>query len=134
MPKALMLISLLAATMVFAEPHVGRASFTTGVENFEPVDELVSPIADHHKRVFFFSDLRDASGHQIAHRWFYQDTLMAELVFNPAGPRWRVKSYKTMMPIWHGQWRVEVVDLDSDEALLGAWSFNYVPASDTTAP
>lgn len=122
------LVALLTAGLALAEPNVGRANFTTGVENFEPVDELVSPISDTHKRVFFFSDLRDSAGHQIAHRWYYDDTLMAELVFNPAGPRWRVKSYKTMLPIWHGPWRVDVVDLDNNDAVLGSWSFDYVDA------
>lgn len=124
------IFALLLAGSVLAEPNVGRANFTTGVENFEPIDELMSPIADEHKRVFFFSDLRDSAGHQIAHRWYYEDTLMAELIFNPAGPRWRVKSYKTMLPIWHGQWRVDVVDLDNNDTLLGSWPFEYAASTE----
>ncbi len=88
---------------------VERAVFTSAIEGREPVDELQETDANQ-ARMIFFTELMGFEGQEIWHRWIYQNEVMAEVVFQVGGPRWRVHSSKNLMPDWTGPWQVEVVD------------------------
>ena len=98
-----------------AAPEVARAQFTTEVANREPVDALYTLGTDR-TQVYFFTDLRNLSGHTVTHRWMYLGDVMAEVSFNVGGDRWRVWSSKQLDPGWRGDWNVVVVD-DSGKVL-----------------
>jgi hypothetical protein len=88
---------------------VERALFTSAIEGREPVDEL-QQIDTNQAQLVFFSELMGFEGQEIWHRWIYQNEVMAEVVFQVSGPRWRVHSSKNLMPDWTGTWQVDVVD------------------------
>jgi len=102
---------------------VQRALFTSGIEGREPVDEL-QQVDSSRAQLVFFSELVGFEGQEIWHRWVYQDEVMAEVVFQVGGARWRVHSSKNLMPEWIGAWRVEVVD--SNGHVLASQSLEVV--------
>jgi len=118
-----------AATPQEASPatqgSVARAVFTSGVKDKEPVDTLTTVSNDTHK-VYFFTDLRNLSGHMIHHRWEYNGKTMATVEFGVGGPRWRVWSTKTLLPEWTGKWTVSVIDETGN--VLDQASFEYTQA------
>jgi len=48
----------------------------------------------------------------IEHVWYYGEQEKARVVLDILYPRVRTWSYKTMLPEWAGDWRVELVDAD----------------------
>ena len=88
---------------------VGRATFTTGISEREPMDS-VTQLTNDHVIVYFFSELNDMAGKTVLHRWEYNGQLMAEVPLAVGGPRWRTYSSKNLEPMWLGEWAVSVVD------------------------
>lgn len=113
-----------------ATGRVARSAFTIGVENHEPVDNILS-LANDRDRVFYFTELRGMNGQVATHRWTYNGEIMAEVQFQVAGPRWRVWSSKNLQPGWTGEWRVEVLNAQGD--VLTQDSFQYTPINNQTA-
>lgn len=105
--------------------EVARAVFTTGIKDREPVDQVTTLTTDKDK-VYFFTEIRNMSGHSVKHRWEYNGKTMAEVEFNVAGPRWRVWSSKSLLPQWTGEWKVSMVD--EAGKVLGESSFTYTQA------
>jgi hypothetical protein len=101
-----------ADTPVKAPPrseHVVRALLTTGIENREPVDEIVS-INKNQQRIYFFTELADLKGKMIKHRWDFNGKTMGEVDFNVGSNKWRCYSSKNLLPEWTGIWTVSVID------------------------
>lgn len=122
------IISLAGASGVAAEdeaswaaPEVARATFTSAVADREPVDRVTSASSDE-RRIYFFTELRNMSGEQVAHRWEYDGQVMAEVPFHVGGPRWRVWSSKNLEPFWKGEWKVSVM---KGGEVLETRSFRY---------
>jgi hypothetical protein len=103
-------------------PFVKRATFTTAIEQREPLDE-VRELGSDVGQIFFFSEIVDREGHAILHRWKYEGEIVAEVPIEIGGARWRVHSSKTLMPSLTGEWSVEVVDMDG--TVLHEASFEY---------
>jgi hypothetical protein len=108
---------------------VARAQFTSAVQDREPVDKVTSLLNDK-TRIYFFSEIKDAPGQKITHRWEHDGKVMSETSFDVGASRWRVFSSKTLDPSWTGEWKVTVVD--ESGSTLGANTFTYDAAS--TAP
>jgi len=88
---------------------VARAQFTTGIEDREPVDQLVvlsPPVTE----VYFFTDLRHLEGREVQHRWSYRGRVVSMKPFEVKGERWRVFSKNVIEPDQTGEWSVTVVD------------------------
>lgn len=117
--------STAAAPAPAATAKVTHAQFTTAVNNREPADDITR-LDNSHDKVLFFTDLKDAAGQTITHRWQYRGKTMAEVKFEPKANRWRVWSSKTLMPNQTGTWTVEVVDGSGN--VLASRSFDYAPA------
>jgi len=105
----LLLSALLNSTLAQAETGVYRSTFTTAIENKEPVSEL-DVISSDTPKVYFFTELRGLNGHTVTHRWEYSGETMAEVSFEIGGDRWRTWSSKNMVPGWNGVWEVSVLD------------------------
>lgn len=93
----------------FSRGSVVRSSFTTNVQDREPVDKLNSATLEQ-ERVFYFTELRDMSGQTATHRWEKDGEVQAEVKFDVRGPRWRVWSSKSFMPTSTGEWKVSVLN------------------------
>ena len=106
--------------------YVARAQFSNDVVDREPIDDLgdtIEVVYGDIQRVYFFTDLREMTGHKVAHRWLLDGELQAELTFDIGGDRWRVWSSKKLMPGFDGVWSVEIVD---DGIVIATHSFNYI--------
>ncbi|MFQ5515593.1 MAG: DUF2914 domain-containing protein [Myxococcota bacterium] len=106
-------------------PVVARAVLTTAVEAREPVDEIQT-LSNDARKVFFFTEILDAEGQTLTHRWEHGGRVVAEVLLEIGSPRWRTYSSKALEPDWLGEWRVSVVDAAGRE--LAAASFVYEPA------
>lgn len=100
-----------AAIEAVPEGSVARSTFTSGIQEREPVDELTEVTAPSGK-IYFFTELRELDGQTVKHRWLHQGAVVAEVAFNVSGSRWRVWSNKTLQPDQLGTWTVEVVNHD----------------------
>ena len=114
----------------FSTGSVTRAAFTSSVENREPTDNLEA-VDSEQNQLYFFTELRDMSGHTAKHRWEYNGEVMAEVEFNIKGPRWRVWSSKSFVPGWTGNWKVSVVNGAGD--VISEKTFVYETAANTQA-
>jgi hypothetical protein len=64
-------------------------------------------------RVYCFTRVEDAEpGAQLIHNWYYQGDLKASVTLTVGSSNYRTWSYKTMMPQWTGEWRVEILSTD----------------------
>jgi Protein of unknown function (DUF2914) len=106
-------------------PVVMQAQFTSGINNREPADDLTS-LDNSHDQIFFFTELKDAGGQTIIHRWQFNGKTVAEVSLQPKADHWRTWSSKKLMPDQTGTWTVEVLD-DSGKVLISK-SFDYTQA------
>ncbi|MFT2097435.1 DUF2914 domain-containing protein [Marinomonas sp. 2405UD66-6] len=120
------MLSFAIATPVLAEGFVARAQFSTAVIDREPIDDIGNVVKVEYgeiQRVYFFTDLREMSGHQVVHRWKLDGEDQADVAFEIGGDRWRVWSSKRLMPGFDGTWSVDVV---LDGQVIDSRSFDYV--------
>jgi hypothetical protein len=94
---------------VVSDGHVARATFTSDIEDREPVDQLVR-LESEPGQVYFFTELRDMTGQIARHRWQYNDQIVAEKTFEIKGPRWRVWSGRPFETNHVGVWKVSVLN------------------------
>jgi len=88
---------------------VARGTFTTAIDQREPVDSITSLGSDR-DRVYYFNEFVGISGHRVMHRWEYEGEVVAEVPIAIGGPRWRAYSSKNMDAGRLGEWTVSVVD------------------------
>ena len=127
MKRIILCLAFLSGLSFADDGFVARAMFTTNVQDREPVDTLIT-VPNEIGRVYFFSELRDLQDKKVSHKWYYQNRLMADIVFHPKGDRWRVHSYKTVLPHWLGSWRVDVVV--NDDRILETHRFDFVESDE----
>lgn len=95
------------------EPELKRAQFTTNVQDKEPVDEVENVEASEDP-IYFFTEVENAEGQTITHRWKRDGEVMAEVPLEVGSNDWRTWSSKELMPDWDGEWTVEVVDAEGN--------------------
>jgi hypothetical protein len=118
-----------AAPPAISTGLVARASFTSAIDDREPVDSL-SWLANDQPSISFFTELRQFSGQTVVHRWEFGGEVVAEVPFQVGADRWRVWSTKRLLPEWLGEWTVSVID--GEGKVLETRSFSYAEAE--TAP
>jgi len=91
------------------QADVARAQFTNEVRDREPVDE-VENVAVSEAPVYFFTEVENAEGQTITHRWKREGEVMAEVPLEVGSDKWRTWSSKELTPELEGEWTVEVVD------------------------
>lgn len=124
-------VSLLAVT---AQADIARATFATGIEGREPVDQ-VTQIDTDKTSVYFFTEVHGMNGHSITHRWEYGGETRFEMTFNVGADRWRVWSNKTLSPAMAGEWKVVVVDEAGFVLRTEVMNYGAAPvATETPAP
>jgi hypothetical protein len=111
--------------------RVTRSTLTTAVIDREPQDS-VETLTNDDVQIFYFTEVRDATGDVITHRWEWMGTVMAEVPIAVVGPRWRIYSRKNLDPSWLGEWTVTAVD--SSGRVLSQDRFTFTEAPATPAP
>lgn len=97
------------------EPEISRALFTTGVREYEPMNEL-NELKKPRKILFFFTELLGMANRQLEHRWYFENEPVGVELIQPQSSRWRVVS-RVLLADRLGLWAVEVVD-ETGEVLL----------------
>ena len=117
---------ILISSAVSATENIARSTFTSGVENREPIDKI-GQLSNDKERIYFFTEIKGMTGRTITHRWEHGGDVKAEVAFKVGSNRWRIWSSKTLQPQWLGEWIVTVVD-DAGNTLVEE-SMAYVPNS-----
>lgn len=120
-------VILLTGLSVQAESGVSRSSFTTAIQDREPVDQ-VGQLTNDNAIVYFFTEISGLEGQTITHKWEHGGEVKAEVSFDVGGNRWRVWSSKNLQPNWLGDWTVSVVDAGGN--VLSQENFTYVAAGE----
>ena len=108
--------------------RVARSALTTAVIDREPQD-TVQTLSNDNVQVYYFTEVLDATGDTITHRWEWMGRVVAEVPFAVRGPRWRVHSSKNLEPSWLGEWKVTAVDSSGRVLSQDRFTFSETPAS-----
>ena len=123
----ILMLSVFVFSNVFANewPHqnISNAEFATEIVDREPFN-IVGEMDNSLGKIYFFTNIRNLQGTSVKHRWIYNNKVMADVIFNINGPRWRVWSSKNLWHTWTGKWIVEVVT--SENEVLYKKEFNYI--------
>lgn len=128
MKKVITLIFCLLITFNVAAddwPHqnISQAVFALDIKDRAPIN-IIEELDNSLGKIYFFTNIRNLQDHSVTHRWIYNNKVMADVVFDVGGPRWRVWSSKNLWPTWLGEWTVEVLSADSE--VLYKKEFNYI--------
>ena len=105
---------------------VARGTFTTAIDQREPVDRIDS-LGNDHDRVFYFTEFVGVGGRQLTHRWEYEGEVKAEVPISIDGPRWRAYSSKNLAGGWLGEWKVSVVDETGNVVRTDSFVYEAAP-------
>ena len=109
---------------------VARATFSSAIEDREPVDKLTE---GSNNKIYYFTELRDMAGQQVTHRWEHKGQVMAEVPFEIRGDRWRVYSSKRIQPEWNGEWKASVIGSDGSELAVNTITLDNSQAEQAPA-
>ena len=119
--------SLFLSTFAFAhqwpQQNISEAEFAKKIIDRVPIN-IVREFDNSLGKIYFFTNIRNLQDTSIKHRWIYNNKVMADVVFDIKGPRWRVWSSKNLWHTWTGKWIVEV--LTSENEVLYKKEFNYI--------
>lgn len=100
------------------------AKLTSEVKNLTVTDQLQKTIPKYIRQVSFFTQIENANGQTISHRWIYNGQIMATIPLKIKSNLYRTWSTKRLSSAWPGTWYVEVVS--SDNKIIYRTSFNYI--------
>ncbi len=103
---------------------VSRALLAANIQAREPVGIFEDIVPKSVRKLYFFTEIHNAQGKQIIHRWRYGTRIMAEVPLEIKTARFRTWSSKRLSPAWAGRWWVEVVDEQGQVIVRKA--FRYV--------
>lgn len=92
---------------------VSRASLTYGMDNKEPIGELVGTIDVRHKKpvwVYYFTELKTMKGNKVYHEWLRNGEVVSRQALVISGDIWRTSSRKLLSDSEKGNWTVRLVD------------------------
>lgn len=100
---------------------VSRAAIALDIDEREPKD-TATEFPSEVKRLYCFTEIKNGSGHEIQHRWYWKDEMITSVTLKVTSNRFRTQSAKTIVPNMTGDWRVAVVD-SQDESILKMMNF-----------
>jgi hypothetical protein len=118
-----LIITLGAVAADWPHENISNADFALEIKDRTPIN-IIQELDNSFGKIYFFTNIRNLQGQKVTHRWIYNNKVMADVVFDINGPRWRVWSSKNLWPTWLGVWSVEV--LNSNGELLYKKEFNYI--------
>jgi len=101
--------------------YISRAAIALDIDEREPKD-TASEFPSEVKRLYCFTEVKNGAGHEIQHRWYYKDEMVASISLKITSNRFRTQSAKTIVPNMIGDWRVAIVD-SKDESILKMLNF-----------
>ena len=107
---------------------VPRIVICRSVQEREPVEPGTSFPADV-GLLLCFTQVTDAEGKQIYHRWYVGDRMVLELPISVGAATWRCWSRKTIDPSWTGSGRVDVATEAGDVVASQAFTLTTAAAN-----
>lgn len=107
---------------ISADISVSRSAIALDIENREPMDTATS-FPTEVKRLYCFTEIKNGAGHEIQHRWYWNDEMLSAISLQISSNRFRTHSIKTILPNMGGDWRVAIVD-SKNESVLKMLKFN----------
>ncbi len=112
-----------------AKPRVVRDVLATAVIDREP-EQILPPIPADVGRLYYFTEVIEAApSTTILHLWYWRNRNVNVVLLEVNGPRFRTWSYKTILPTWTGDWRVEA--RTPDGTILSSKAFRVEPGGGT---
>ncbi|HEU5398464.1 MAG TPA: DUF2914 domain-containing protein [Gammaproteobacteria bacterium] len=108
-----------------AKGSANKLTFTSGVENHEPTDDLKT-LDNSHTRIYFYAVLNNLQGQEVDFRWSYNGVTQADVKQTPKYAHYRTYTSKELDPSKLGTWTVDI--LDSAGNSLGSKTFDYTKA------
>lgn len=102
---------------------IHQAQLTTAIKDRQPVDSISDSVSRYQREVTFYSDIQNATGQTLSHRWRFNDQALATIPFKISSDRYRTWSTKKMSNAWIGQWHIEIID--NQQNVLYRHSFKY---------
>ena len=103
--------------------HIKQAVLAENVKNRQPIHPLNSPVPKYIRQVYFFTQIENAKGQTIYHRWIYKNQIMAQVMLKINSPLYRTWSSKRLSSRWAGEWTIEI--LDADKQPIYRYQFHY---------
>lgn len=93
-------------------PNVVRAQLSHAVRQHEPIDEInfVQLEQSGSTSIYFFAELQNLSGQQVAVKWYFEDRLVADTRLYIGSENWRTYATKVLNRQYIGSWRVVLMD------------------------
>ncbi len=93
--------------------EITRMEICTSIANKEPQGSAVKFNAGEVSRLYCFTEIVGAKEPTyITHTWYYNDKQIVSIKLAVETRRWRNWSNKTFLPVYKGNWKVEVTDAD----------------------
>lgn len=102
---------------------INNAVLAQDVVERKPVDVLTDKVPKYIREVYFFTEINQAQGQTLYHRWRTANEILATIEFKVNSERYRTWSSKKMASAWVGQWYVEV--LDQEQNVIYRKAFEY---------
>lgn len=105
-------------TQGLVDKRIIRALLTTGLNDKEPLEVIVSPIIvskDKAAGIFYFTEMADMKGLDLYHHWLWNDRVIYNKNINILGDRWRATTSKVIPYAKAGSWSVRLVN---DEGII----------------
>jgi len=93
--------------------HIVRALLTTGLNNKEPVDNIVSEIKVSKQKaagIYYFTEINNMKGQALYHHWLRAGKLIYKRKIRILGNRWRAATSKLITYSKTGDWAVRLVN------------------------
>ena len=100
-------------TLSLIDKRIVRALLTTGLNNKEPLDIIVSPVIVSKNKatgVFYFTEIADMKGLDLYHHWLLNDRVIYNRKISILGNRWRAATSKIIPYSKTGNWSVRLVN------------------------
>jgi len=103
-------VFLLGTSFAEQELKVDEMQFCMAVEARQPVG-VDSAFSNTFERIYCFTKITGAASEQkIMHVWYHENEERARIPLAVKSSPWRTWSSKKMIPQWHGNWRVDILD------------------------
>ena len=86
------------------------SQLSESIENRTPVNPLSEVVPKYIRTVYFFTEVTEAKGKTIFHRWRTDNQVMATVELNIESDKFRTWSSKKLSSAWQGKWYLEVLD------------------------
>ncbi|WP_157833760.1 DUF2914 domain-containing protein [Hydrogenovibrio kuenenii] len=103
--------------------HISRAKLTNTIIDKEPGSLFAETVPKYVRKIYFFSQIQNAKGQTLYHRWLYNGQIMATIPLTVRSNNFRTWSSKRLSSAWSGDWAVEI--LNSQKQPIFRLNFKY---------